>query len=168
MRLRCSTQCSLNNHSCSRMTSVSIVVTCFTRQTQQMPKRMVKTSLKAQVVILQISCWASIRKTHKEEAALTKINQVRLGKVLRVKSVSARLLSSNSNVNWSKSTQRSNRWPSIITAGRTWPSLRSKSSLRYLSPVWKRNRPSIKSLLVGYTSTLACQWNSTSRIPKPP
>ena len=168
MPSRCSTQCSPNSRSCSLMTSVSIVVTCCTKWTQQTIRGMVMMCLKDQVVILQVSYWTMIQRTPKVEAAPTKINQVRLRKVRRVKSDSARLPSSNSKDSWSKSTQRSNRWPLIITAGRTWPSLHSKSSLKSLSPVWKRNRPSIRSSHLVYTSTWACQWSSTSRIPKLP
>ena len=167
--LRCSTLCSPNSHSCSQMTYASTVVTCCTKLTHRRLRRMAMgmTFLKAPAVILQVSYWALIRRTLKVEAAPTSSHQLRLDKVRRVKSASARLPSSNSNVSWSRSTRRSSRWPSTITAERTWPSLRSKSSSRSLSPVWKRNRPSIKSSLLVYTSTWACQWSLTSRIPKP-
>ena len=90
MPSRCSTQCSPNSRSYLLMTYANIVVTCCTKWTQQTIRGMVMTCLKDQVVILQVSYWTMIQRIPKVEAAPTKINQVRLGKVRRVKSDSAR------------------------------------------------------------------------------
>ena len=68
------------------------------------------------------------------------------------------------NANWSKSTQKSNRWPLITTAEKISLSLHLKNSLKSSYRVWRRSRPFIRSWLVGFTSRLASRWSLTSRI----